>query len=100
MGLQLAKNAIQNMQIIDNTTKTRSSLVPCLETKNPDLSSKISKMCGEFIDMILYKTPKEQLRVDYGTYNLRPTKETLVCLILPIFKIQKLKSCQTHFFCR
>lgn len=66
LTLVRAKLAIENMQTLDNTTKSRSSLIPCVEDKTLDLKSKLSKICGNLIDMIL--TPQDPLHVDYSMF--------------------------------
>ena len=60
-ALVRAKVAIENMQTLDNTTKTSSVVLPCLQNRNNDTTQKNSKVCDSSDEH-----EKDHLKLDYS----------------------------------
>jgi hypothetical protein len=61
-ALLRAKVAIENMQVLDNTTKTRSTLLPCLQNASFDATQKNHKECDNPVN----EPQNDQLKLDYS----------------------------------
>jgi hypothetical protein len=66
-ALLRAKVAIENMQVLDNTTKTRSTLLPCLQNASFDATQKNHKECDNPVN----EPQNDQLKLDYILKKLK-----------------------------